>query len=90
MTQRYTNIRNSSGLGFSDGISPSKDGEFVYYDDYAAALAREAGLRGAYAELVNAARRASHATTNDGINGPFYTDEAIALQRALAALDVKP
>ncbi len=33
--------------------------------------------------LVGAARRASHATTNDGITGPIYTDEAVALQRAL-------
>jgi hypothetical protein len=35
--------------------------------------------------LADAARRASHATTNDGITGPIYTDEAVALQRALAA-----
>jgi hypothetical protein len=37
--------------------------------------------------LVKAARRASHATTNDGITGKIYTDEAIALQRALAVWD---
>ncbi len=36
--------------------------------------------------LVEAARRASHATTNDGITGRIYTDEAIALQRALARI----
>jgi predicted extracellular nuclease len=35
--------------------------------------------------LADVARRASHATTNDGITGPIYTDEAVALQRALAA-----
>ena len=35
-------------------------------------------------ELAEAARRASHATTNDGITGPIYTDEAVALQHALA------
>jgi hypothetical protein len=34
--------------------------------------------------LIEAARRASHATTNDGITGRIYTDEAVALQRALA------
>ena len=38
------------------------------------------------AALVKAARRASHATTNDGITGRIYTDEAIALQVALAAI----
>ena len=38
------------------------------------------------ATLLEAARRASHATTNDGITGPIYTREAIALRRALAAL----
>lgn len=32
--------------------------------------------------LVEAARRAAHATTNDGITGRIYTDEAVALQRA--------
>jgi hypothetical protein len=35
--------------------------------------------------LADVARRASHATTNLGITGPIYTDEAVALQRALAA-----
>ena len=35
--------------------------------------------------LADVARRASQATTNDGITGPIYTDEAVALQRALAA-----
>ena len=39
--------------------------------------------------LVKAARRASHATTNDGITGKIYTDEAIALQRALAIWDAR-
>jgi len=40
--------------------------------------------------LVDAARRASHATTNDGITGPIHTDEAVALQHALAALQAGP
>jgi hypothetical protein len=36
--------------------------------------------------LVEAAKRAAHATTNDGITGRIYTDAAIALQRALSAI----
>jgi uncharacterized small protein (DUF1192 family) len=44
----------------------------------------------AIAVLIAAARRASHAVTNDGITGNIYTDEAVALQRALAALGVAP
>lgn len=42
------------------------------------------------AALVEAARRASQATTNDGITGRIYTYDAIALQRALTAIKKDP
>jgi len=42
------------------------------------------------AALVEAARRASHATTNDGITGRIYTYDAIALQRAITAIKKDP
>jgi hypothetical protein len=31
---RYTETRNSSGLGFSNGLSPDENGNFIGWDDY--------------------------------------------------------
>tara|TARA_R110002020_G_scaffold95937_9_gene230088 strand:- start:40287 stop:40664 length:378 start_codon:yes stop_codon:yes gene_type:complete len=48
---RWEVTHNASGLGFSDGISLSKHGNFVSYDDYRAQAARIAELE---ASLITA------------------------------------
>jgi len=53
-------------------------------------VAENKRLRNDYNVLIAAARSASHATTEHYPHGSFYTDEAVNLQRALSALQVKP
>lgn len=49
---RYTVTRNENGLGFSNGITRSKSGELVHFDEYCALRARIEDLEGLVAYLA--------------------------------------
>ena len=57
---RWEVTRNDDGLGFSNGIRPSEDGNYVSYEDYLALSARIAELEAKLATALDALEKLTY------------------------------
>ena len=63
--ERWSVVRNNSGLGYFDGIEPDSNGGFVTYDEYHALAAERDALRAAIKRQAGAAKTLRQLTLDE-------------------------